>query len=52
MGDNLIYSYCNYSRTVKDCDGDIVIMCGFSGKCPYKNVVRDCDGDYIETCTQ
>ena len=52
MGNNVIYSYCRYSRTIKDCGGNIVVICGFTDKCPYRNVVRNYDGDWMEICTQ
>lgn len=48
----MVYSYCRYSRTIKNCDGNVVVICGYTDKCPYKNVIRNCDGGWIEICTQ
>jgi hypothetical protein len=58
MGDDMDFgyspnsSYCEYAKTVRDCDGDLVTMCTDWGKCPYKRIVRDCDGDTVELCTK
>lgn len=62
MGDDMDFGYdcpnssysssCSYSRSVRDCDGDIITTCLSGGSCPYKRVVRDCDGDYIELCSK